>query len=300
MVAMTASAAHPPKRDHPAPHVGAAAYLPLMRSLVHGLRRRLGVTTGDHLAVACSGGADSVALLRGLHLLAPRRGWRLRLTVLHVQHHLRGAAAEDDASFVAALAGSLDLPYLRQDIDPGPLPGNLEANARRLRYAALTTAARTCGATHLATAHPAADQLETLLMALLRGTTAAGLRGIAWQRPLADDVQLIRPILAADRQQVRQFLQHLGQTWQEDHTNRDPTRTRARLRRDVIPHLRDLRPDVASKALQLSDHLRQLVGSSQSADPVSDSVSDDLFSDDSASEDASSEGSASERPPSEA
>ena len=254
---------HPPQ----VPALATAAYLPLMRALVTGLRRHGGVGADAHLVVACSGGRDSVALLRGLALLAGRRGWRLRLTAVHVQHHLRGAAAEGDAAFVAELAEELGVAYLRRDVRPGPLPGNVEANARRLRYAALRQAAESCGANFVATAHHADDQLETLLMAMLRGTTAAGMRGIARRRPLSPGVTLIRPMLDATHDQATAFLGHLDQPWREDATNRDTGRTRARLRRDVLPTLRNLRPDAALKALRLSDAMRELIqATSGSAD----------------------------------
>lgn len=235
----------------------APSYLPLVRALVHGLRHRCGVLEGDRVLVACSGGADSVALLRALHLLQDRRTWNLSLTVAHVQHHLRPEdEAEGDAAFVEALAGQLGLKYVRRDITPVEADGNVEANAREQRYAALTEMAFEVGATYVATAHHADDQLETLLMAILRGTTAKGLRGIAWQRPLNESVTLIRPMLNATHAEAIELLESLDQPWREDATNLDKSRTRARLRHEVLPVLRELRPSVARKAVELGDALR--------------------------------------------
>ncbi|MEL7087088.1 MAG: tRNA lysidine(34) synthetase TilS [Planctomycetota bacterium] len=264
----------------PPRHPATANYLPLVRAVSRGLRERGGVREGDHLVIACSGGADSVALLRALHLLHSRRKWNLSLTVAHVQHHLRPPeAAEGDAVFVAALAERLGLPYRRRDIRPGGEPGNVEANARELRYAALAETAREVGAGFVVTAHHADDQLETLLMAILRGTTAKGLRGIAWQRPLGDassgggarsggeadsggvvtsgGVMLLRPMLGATHDDAVALLEHLDQPWREDATNSDRSRTRARLRHEVLPVLRELRPSVARKAVELGDSLRE-------------------------------------------
>ena len=229
-----------------------------MRAVAHGLRHEARVQEGDHLLVACSGGADSVALLRALHLLAPRRRWRLRLTVAHVQHHLRDQAAEDDAGFVAQLASGLGLGFVRADIRPGDAAGNLEANAREQRYAALTALAVDAGAGWVATAHHADDHLETVLMAVIRGTGPAGLRGVAWSRPLADHVQLVRPMLGATRDQALDLLRALGQDWREDVTNTDTARTRARLRRDVLPVLREINAGAALNALRLSERVRGL------------------------------------------
>ena len=148
----------------------------------------------------------------------------------------------------------------------------MEAAARDARYAALREVAVQVGAGYVATAHHADDQLETLLMAILRGTTLRGLRGIAWERPLTAEgaltpggggtsggVRLIRPMLAATHADAVAFLQQLDQPWREDPTNTDRTRTRARLRHEVLPVLRDLRPSVARKAVELTDHIRDAV-----------------------------------------
>lgn len=244
-------------------------YHPLVRSVARALRQRCGVTAGESLVVACSGGADSVALLRVLAMLAGRRKWRLRLIVGHIQHHLR-EEAEEDAAFVEQLALKLGLPYARRDIRPGELPGNLEANARQLRYAALAEIADEHDATFIATAHHADDQLETLLMRILRGTSVAGLRGIAWHKVLSRTVSnntnnkrvsplyLIRPMLAIAQEDILALLDLLGQPWREDATNLDTDRTRARLRHDVLPVLKDLQPDAPSKANDLIDHFRDV------------------------------------------
>ena len=254
-----------PAPESPQPHVSsgptsaAPHYGPLVRAVAQGLRHRGGVQEGDHVMVACSGGADSVALLHALHLLAPRRRWRLRLTVAHVQHHLRGEAAEADADFVAARAAELGLGFARADIRPGDAAGNLEANARDQRYAALTRLATEAGAGAVATAHHADDQLETMLMALIRGAGPAGMRGIAASRPLNEDITLVRPMLGATRAQARELLAVLKQDWRDDASNTDAHRTRARLRRDVLPVLRELNAGAALNALRLSERLRELV-----------------------------------------
>jgi tRNA(Ile)-lysidine synthase len=242
-------------------------YHPLVRDVAVALRKRCGVVPGDNVVIACSGGADSVALLRAMHLLASRRTWRLGLVVGHVQHHLRDAA-EDDADFVEALAHEFGLPYARRDIRPADLPGNLEANASRLRYAALADIAGEHLAQAIATAHHADDQLETLLMRMLRGTGVAGLRGIAWRKPNgvvpnADDpsdapATIIRPMLGVTRDSALDLLTQLNQPHRHDDTNDDTTRTRARLRAEVLPVLKSLKPDAAEKANDLADHFRNL------------------------------------------
>lgn len=233
---------------------------PFVKAVTHALRGRCGIGEGDAVVVAVSGGADSVALLRALHLLVPRRTWKLRLIVGHVQHHLRGDA-EDDARFVEALADSLQLPFARVDIHPRHHGGNLEATARRQRYAALSRIAAEHGAMFITTAHHADDQLETLLMRLVRGTGVAGMRGIAWRRGAGTqtrDTVIVRPMLGVTHAEATAFLGQLQQDWREDHTNADPQRLRARLRQDVLPPLRDLHPRVAHHAVALADAVRRL------------------------------------------
>lgn len=246
-------------------------YHPMVRALAKALRQRCHVPAGAAIVVACSGGADSVALLHGLSLLAPRRKWQLRLTVAHVQHHLR-EEAEEDAAFVETLANELGLPFVRRDIYPADSKGNLEANARDQRYAALAEIAEQAGARFVATAHHADDQLETLLMRMLRGSSVAGLRGIAWHKQLpqtekmgSDPVCLVRPMLGVEQAGILGLLEQLGQPWREDATNADTSRTRAKLRHDVLPLLKELQPDAAGKANELAEHFGDLTALVQSA-----------------------------------
>lgn len=241
---------------------------PFVKTIAQALRHRCGVTTGEHLLVAVSGGADSIALLRAMAVLAPRRHWELTLAVAHVQHHLRDEAgdAEADARFTQELTRTLGLPFLRADLDAAELlrRGNMEANARRARYAALVRMARDHGCTGIVTAHHGDDQLETLLMRLMRGSAVRGLSGMAWRRAIRvaghdQPIHLLRPMLHHSRADVVRFLRDLNQDWREDHTNLDVTRRRARLRRDVLPVLHELCPHVARRATQTADHLREVV-----------------------------------------
>jgi tRNA(Ile)-lysidine synthase len=252
-------------RDH---EHSAAARHPLVKAVAASLRGPCGVVRRSggpdaSVLVAVSGGAESTAMLRAMHLLSRRRGWRLRLVVGHVQHHLR-PEAESEADFVASLAEHLHLPMVRRDIAPAAKGGNLEDAARRLRYAALADMAADMGdeaeAGFVAAAHHGDDQLETLLMRLIRGSGVRGLSGMAWRRRLApgSDTRLIRPMLGVDRATVLDFLRTIDQRWCEDASNADGSRWRARLRRDVLPVLRDLRGDAAAKATAAADHLCEI------------------------------------------
>lgn len=186
--------------------------------------------------------------------LGEQTQWALDLHVGHVQHHLRDDA-EADAGFVAALADQHRLPYHRRDLSIEPAAGNLEAQARKLRYGALSDIADQIGADAVATAHHGDDQLETVLMRLIRGASLRGLAGMSDRRCLGSQ-QLIRPMLAFRRTDVLDFLGQIDQPWREDHTNADTSRWRARLRAEVLPVLYDLRPDAAAKAQQTTRQLR--------------------------------------------
>lgn len=234
---------------------------PFVRSVAAALRRRCRVSEGAAILVAVSGGADSVALLRALAVLAPRRRWRLRLTVAHVHHHLRAAElAQGDALLVRDLARELNLPFHQADLDWATPSGNTEALARRARYDALASIAGEADCRFVATGHHGDDQLETLLMRLVRGSGVRGLSGMRWRRRLAQESEavLIRPMLALDHAGAIAYLKAIDQTWREDHTNLDTTRWRARLRKEVLPALRELRPDVATRSTALADHLAEV------------------------------------------
>ncbi len=248
-------------------------YSRMVKQIAHTLRRRCGVGEGAHVLVAVSGGADSVALLRALDAIKGRRRWKLTLTVGHVQHHLRGDEAEGDALFVEELARQLKLPRLRRDLDASEIEGNVEAWARRERYRALREMARECGAGFIATAHHADDQLETLLMRMLRGAGTRGMSGIGYRvsgveeafdtssrnpNPETRIPTTIRPMLAVTRTQVLDYLHAINQPWREDHTNADVTRWRARLRQDVLPVLEEIRPNAGRKATAFAQQMRDV------------------------------------------
>jgi tRNA(Ile)-lysidine synthase len=186
---------------------------------------------GERVLVAVSGGADSVALLHVLHELRSPLG--LALGCVHVDHGLR-PEAEADAEFVRRCCAELDVPFHLERVAvrrAAPWEG-LEAEARRVRYAALESRARAVGATRIATAHTADDQAETVLMRLLQGAGPRGLGGIAPSRG-----PLIRPLLDTPRAEVMAHLRSRGLRWVEDATNRDVRFLRNRIRREVLPLL---------------------------------------------------------------
>src|SRR5690606_29334038 len=159
-------------------------------------------------------------------------GLGLTLTVAHLDHGARPGSA-DDARFVAELASSLGLPFELGRWSP-ERPGHFEADARQARYAWLEQVARRRGASAVAVAHTRDDQAETILHRIVRGTGLRGLAGMPARRRLSASVVLIRPLLGCSRADLRAYLAAIGQDVREDPTNTDTTRTRARIRHDLL------------------------------------------------------------------
>lgn len=190
------------------------------------------------VVVACSGGADSLALLMALHELCGRPAVQfagVTLHVAHLDHGLRGVTGSADAAFVAAVASDLGVPYTLGSItvaDRDAWRGSVEANARVARYRFLRTVAQQVGATRIATGHTRDDQAETVLMHFLRGS---GLAGLAGMRPRSAEV--IRPLLALRRADTVAYCAALGLLPREDESNADSRYTRNRVRRELLPLL---------------------------------------------------------------
>jgi tRNA(Ile)-lysidine synthase len=199
---------------------------------------------GDGVAVAVSGGADSLALLHALRTLAGPRRWRL--AVVTVDHGMRPGSAAD-AAFVADHAKALGLPARVCTLIPGDLarhrPAGPEGAARAARYEALWPAADELGCPWLATGHTLDDQAETVLLQLLRGAGPDGLAAMAVRTG-----RLLRPLLGVRRAETRACCAAAGLAWREDPTNAGDGPLRNRVRHHLLPLLEELRPG-ATQAL---------------------------------------------------
>lgn len=203
---------------------------------------------GRRVAVALSGGADSVALL---HLLrAPEL--TLELVAIHVHHGVRGAEADADASFCQQLCDTLGVPWHRVDLDPADVdPEGREAGWRRRRYAALRRVAADLGAVAVATGHHFDDVAEGVLLQLLRG---AGPRAMAGILATTED-GVVRPLLPWRRRQLETWLRARRIGWREDSSNRSLHHLRNLVRHRLLPELESASPRLRRHLVQLAADL---------------------------------------------
>ncbi|MGA3171373.1 MAG: tRNA lysidine(34) synthetase TilS [Chthoniobacteraceae bacterium] len=197
-----------------------------------------GVPRNRSILVAVSGGIDSVSLLHALVSDGIKK-----ITVLHLNHRLRGSAAAGDAAFVKRLATRLGLPFIALSTDVLAIARerkiSIETAARQARYSFFAAAARQARCRTLVLAHHADDQAETFLFNLLRG----GGSGLGGMRPRTvrrvDGVQLeiLRPWLAVWRAEIEAYARREKLRYREDASNLSPLHTRNRIRSRVLPML---------------------------------------------------------------
>lgn len=222
----------------------------LRHRILSTIHRHGMIAPGDRVGVAVSGGADSVALL--LLLAELRNELGLGLSVLHLNHGLRGEESDSDAKFVSELAAGLGLEYVAAHEDVAALARrqhrNLEDAGRRARYSFFERAIGQGHCVKVAVAHTADDQAETVLARILRGS---GPRGIVGIYPVRG--KIVRPLLDVRRADLREHLRSKGQAWREDRTNLDATRLRARIRGELLPRLeRDFNPAIVDRLASLA------------------------------------------------
>ncbi|MGH9733542.1 MAG: tRNA lysidine(34) synthetase TilS [Candidatus Acidiferrales bacterium] len=209
---------------------------PLEQLLLARIREQQVIPAGARVAIAVSGGADSVALFHLLKNIHAALG--ITLSVAHFDHLLRGAESKDDSRFVAELAKANGVEFFveRENVsrEAHRKKLNLEDAGRRLRYGFFQRLVEQGLATQVAVAHTADDQAETVLAQVIRGTGPTGLAGIY---PVAGAI--VRPLLEFRRQELRAYLSAMGQTWREDSTNSDGSRLRSRIRFRLLPQMQE-------------------------------------------------------------
>lgn len=220
----------------------------LLSRVAETIRRFRMFEPSQHVGVAVSGGADSVCLLHILLELAPQ--WDLCLSVLHLNHGLRGEESRQDEQFVRELAARLGLPATIRAVDVAASSDNLEQAARHARLAFFREQLAAGALARIATGHTGNDQAETVLFRFLRGSGGSGLAAI---RPVTSD-GLVRPLLDAGRAEVEQYLRDRGIPWREDSTNSSLQFARNRIRHQLLPQLaREWNPAIGETLHRAAD-----------------------------------------------
>ena len=232
----------------------------LAKTVLEYVRKHDLLRAGDRVGIAVSGGADSVGLLRVLLELSGELG--IVLSVVHLNHKLRGEESDADEGFVRGLASAHGLETVCESRDVKEYAAekklSLEAGAREVRYE-FFRAALVGGLDRIATAHTLDDQAETVLMKLSRGAGTRGMAGIYPEVAVSHQPSavrktsnqhsalstqhsakaVVRPLLSVRRERLIEYLGEIGQSWRDDSSNRDLRHTRNRVRHGILPRLEE-------------------------------------------------------------
>jgi tRNA(Ile)-lysidine synthase len=231
---------------------------PLPQRVLRFIRAHNLVRGNELLLVGVSGGPDSVCLIHILNGLKKTLG--IRLHIAHLNHMLRGAESDADADYVSSLAHELGIPATieRREVKTYQKKYrlSLEEAAREVRYAFFSELAHSLGVDAVAVGHTADDQIETILMHLVRGTGLAGLRGMqplsVFSSPYATELKAIRPLLEVGRGETEAYCAALGLAPRSDSSNLLPNQLRNKIRSQLIPLLREYNPDIDEALLRMA------------------------------------------------
>jgi tRNA(Ile)-lysidine synthase len=203
--------------------------------------------------VAISGGLDSVVLLH-LYVMA-----QIKVVAAHCNFQLRAEESDTDALFVEKLCEKWKIPFEKAVFDTANQAQDrrlsIQETARELRYAFFETVRLKHGCAYIATAHHAADNAETILMNMVRGTGIRGLMGIPPQNGL-----VIRPILSFTKLEIEEIAKSALLLWREDSSNETDKYRRNYIRHNVMPLLLHLNPNLENNLSEQSEHLRDVYG----------------------------------------
>jgi len=231
----------------------------LEQRIIQFIRKHNLISAGETVLVAVSGGADSVCLLHLLTRLQTELD--IKLHAAHLNHKLRGSEAEEDAWYVANLADKLGIPITLDTRDVAAFRAqnrcSLEEAAREVRYSFLSHLADSLGASCTAVGHTSDDQVETILMHLLRGSGIAGLRGLQPQSVLVTaenklPLTIIRPLLEISRRETVNYCRRFKLEPRSDSSNALPEFLRNRVRLELMPVLKSYNPQIDAALLRLA------------------------------------------------
>lgn len=208
----------------------------------------------EYLLIACSGGADSVALTHLLHAVSQSDYWHWKLRLVHINHRTRPGENELDEALVRSLACQLGIPLNIMRLRPIQKPRS-ENELRQLRWEKFLAAAKRFRCTCIVTAHHADDQAETFLMRLMRG---AGIRGLGAIRPMRrrGSMKIVRPLLHIPKKRLLEYLDSQNVPWREDASNANMHHLRNRIRRDILPALAACQPQISTALVNTATQMR--------------------------------------------
>ncbi|KOF09080.1 tRNA(Ile)-lysidine synthetase [Planococcus glaciei] len=228
------------------------------KKMMEYIKKHRLLVPGDKVLVGCSGGIDSLVMLH--FLKSNERLLGISVFAVHVNHMLRGEESLHDRLFTEAFCQAMHIPCFSRDI---PIPdilerdgGNKQQVCREQRYAYFKEVMEETSAAKLATAHHADDQLETILMSGLRGTLQYGSFGIPQRRPFGGG-ELIRPMLAVNRDEIEHYAKEHALVHREDPSNAEELYTRNRLRHTVVPLLKKENRMVSEQFAELAGMMQQ-------------------------------------------
>ena len=207
------------------------------------IRRRRLAAANERVLIAVSGGIDSVVLLHLFRTVAPKLG--IEICAAHFDHAMRADSATD-AEWLAALCETWQVPLVNAR-STRELTSELAARQERYRF--LTRALRLTDSQKAATAHHADDQVETVLLRMLRGAGIRGLSGIPVRRG-----PFIRPMLRFTKAEIIEYAEANGIRHREDATNAEDRYLRNRVRHTVVPALEQVTPHARASVLALARH----------------------------------------------
>lgn len=204
------------------------------------------IANGERLLVACSGGADSIALVHVINEL--KETYECEVAIVHTDHQLRGEESAEDFRFVEQLAKRLDIPFYGTALNvPNRLKeegGNVQVICREERYGYFERIMATYGYDKLLLGHHADDQIENVIMTLARGSISSSITGIPKKRYFSIG-QIIRPFLSVTKKEILNFIAQNNESFRHDPSNDKHTYTRNRIRHKVVPVLTEENPNIS-------------------------------------------------------
>ena len=202
----------------------------------------LEIEPGERILIGVSGGLDSIVLL---HLALDVE---LKPVVAHANYHLRGNESDEDEIFVKQTCEGLNVPFHSKSFEVDNVRGNLQAEARKLRYSWFASLLDETDSRYIFTAHHLDDRLETFFINFMRGTGLKGLKSIPER-----NVRVIRPLLRFRKFQLKKYALEKALNWREDSSNFKDVYQRNRVRHELIPSLENIEPqavDLAGRSLE--------------------------------------------------